>query len=156
VQTNLQKASRFVKTYQNLGKIPEAQISKIRTFNQARDDLRTKLGFDPDTHSLAEHLGWHPRQVVQLQRELRKDLPASSFAFDPAEQLHPRELEAVTLIQYGLSPVERSVYEHTFGMNGKSVLSPGQIASKVGIHPSKVSRIRNKLQDKVHEALQVL
>lgn len=157
VHANLQKVSRFVKSYQNLGKIPEAQISKIREFNQAKETLQNKLGYEPDAHALSEHLGWHPRKVAQLQRELsRRDLPASSFALDPAEHLHPRELEAVQLIQYDLAPHERTVYEYTFGMNGRPVLAPGQIATKTGLHPSKVSRIRKDLQAKVQGALQVL
>lgn len=159
VQTNLQKSSRFVKTYQNLGKIPESQISKIRDFNKAKDHLTNVHGFEPDTRTLSDHLKWPHKRVVQLQKELsRKDLAASGFPQDPADVLTPRELEAIHILQYDnrMSSEERTVYEYTFGMNGKQRLQPGQIAKKTGIHPSKVSRIRGKLKNYVQEAIDVL
>lgn len=158
VTTNLQKSSRFVKTYQNLGKIPEGQISKIREFNLAKETLFNTLGYEPDTKAIAEHLKWPHKRVTQLQRELRDDLPASGFPDDPAESRAPKELEAIRILQYDnrLSSEERAVYEYTFGINGKPRLQPGQIAKKTGLHPSKISRIRNKIKGYVQEASEVL
>lgn len=95
VQTNLQKVSRFVKTYQNFGKIPEGQISQIRPFQAAKEHLYDKLGHEPDTKTLAEHLGWTQRRVIQMQKENRKDLPASGYESDPAELMTPKELEEI-------------------------------------------------------------
>lgn len=159
VQTNLKKSSRFIKTYQNLGKIPESQISKIREFNLAKETLSNQLGYEPDTRTMADHMKWPHKKVVQLQKELsRKDKPVSGWLHDPADVLAPKEIEAVHILQYDnrLSPEERTVYEYTFGMNGKPRLQPGQIAKKTGIHPSKVSRIRGKLKGFVQEAMDVL
>lgn len=156
VQTNLQKASRFIKTYQNIGKIPEGQISQIRHFDAAKDQLYNQLGHEPDSKTLADHLGWSQRRVVQMTKERRKALPASGFESDPAELLTPKELEAIKLMQYDLTPEERTVYEYTFGMNGRPRYQPGQIAKATSIHPSKVSRIRNKLVDKLKEAMDLV
>ena len=158
ITTNLQKSSRFIKTYQNLGKIPEGQISKIREYKQAKETLFNKMGYEPDTEAIAEHLKWPRKRVAQLQKELRKDLSASGFPTDPAEILTPKELEAIRIIQFDnrLSKDERSVYEYTFGINGKAGLQPGQIAKQTGLQPSKVSRIRSKLKDYVQEAMDVL
>lgn len=160
VTTNLQKSSRFMKTYQNYGKIPEGQISKIREFKQAKETLQNIHGFEPDTRTLADHLKWPHKRVVQLQKELaREDLPLSGFTGgDPAEALAPKELEAIHILQYDkrLSPDERTVYEYTFGINGRARLQPGQIAKQTGLHPSKISRIRGKLKGFVQEAIEVL
>lgn len=158
ITTNLQKSSRFVKTYQNIGKIPEGQISKIREFKQAKETLFNIHGFEPDTKTIADFLKWPQKRVAQLQRELRDDLATSGFADDPAESLTPKELEAIRILQYDnrLSSEERSVYEYTFGMNGKPKLQPGQIAKRTGLHPSKISRIRNKIKGYVLEAAEVL
>lgn len=158
ITTNLLKSSRFIKTYQNLGKIPEGQISKITEFKRAKNELFDKYGHEPDTITLADYLKWPKKRVAQLQKELRSDLPSSAFLHDPAESLTPKELEAVRIIQYDkrLSPEERSVYEYTFGMNGRQKLQPGQIAKKTGLHPSKISRIRSKLKDYLQEAVEVL
>lgn len=158
VRTNLQKNSRFIKTYQNLGKIPESQISKIREFNQAKETLTNQFGYEPDTRTMADHLKWPHKRVIQLQKELRKDNPTSGYPHDPAETLTPKELEAVHILQYDtrMSPEERTVYEYTFGMNGKPKLQPGQIAKQTKIHPSKISRIRGKLKTYIQEAMEVL
>ena len=159
VQTNLQKSSRFVKTYQNLGKIPESNIGKIREFKQAKEHLYNTHGYEPDTKMLSEHLKWPQKRVAQIQKELsRQDNAVSNNLHDPAEFLTPKELEATRILQYDtrLSPEERTVYEYTFGMNGKPRLQPGQIAKQTGLHPSKVSRIRSKLTGYVQEAMDVL
>ncbi len=159
VTTNLTKSSRFMKTYQNIGKIPEGQIAKIREFKQAKETLFNIHGFEPDSKTLADHLKWPVKKVSQLQKELRQDLPVSGFSGgDPAEVLPPKELEAIRILQYDnrLSTEERSVYEYTFGMNGKPRLQPGQIAKQTGLHPSKISRIRGKIKGYVQEASEVL
>lgn len=159
VNSHLRKVSRFVKMYQNFGKIPEENISNIREFKKAKEDLSGKFGYEPDTRTLADHLKWPHKRVVQLETELsRKDNPASGYAHDPAEILAPKELEAVHLLQYDtrLSGQERSVYEYTFGVNGKPALAPGAIAKKIGLHPSKVSRIRGKIKSYLNEAREVL
>ena len=159
VQNNLRKTQRYVKTYQNLGHIPEGQISLITPYYQAKSELVAKFGHEPDTDSIADRMGLPTRKVAQLEKELsRKDLPVSGFGEqgDPAQMLTPKELEAFSLIKYDLTPEERTVYEYTFGVDGKPQLKPGEIAKKAKIHPSKVSRIRKKLKDKVYEAMEVL
>jgi DNA-directed RNA polymerase specialized sigma subunit len=157
VTTNLRKGGRYIKNYQNLGHIPEQQIEKIDPYKKAKEELTDRLGHEPDTASIAEFMGEPVRRIQQLEKEMRQDLSASKFEeADPATILAPKELEALTLIQYDLTPEERTVYEYTFGMNGKQMLKPGEIATKANIHASKVSRIRKKLQDKVNEAMEIL
>lgn len=159
VTTNLNKSSRFMKTYQNIGKIPEGQIARISEFKRAKEELANIHGFEPDTKTLADHLKWPHKKVVQLSKELRQDLPVSGFAGgDPAESMAPKELEAIRILQYDnrLSKEERAVYEYTFGLNGKQRLQPGQIAKQTGLHPSKISRIRGKIKGYIQEAADVL
>jgi DNA-directed RNA polymerase specialized sigma subunit len=157
VTNNLRKAGRYIKNYQNIGHIPETQIDKIEPYKKAKMELYDKLGYEPDTATIAEHMGQPLRKIQQLEKENRQDLAASKFnEGDPAEILQPKELEALTLIQYDLTPEQRTVYEYTFGMNGKPMLKPGEIANKTNIHASKVSRIRKMLKDKITEAMDVL
>ena len=157
VTNNLRKGGRFIKNYQNLGRIPENQIDKIEPYKKAKMELYDKLGHEPDTHAIAEHMGVPVRKIHQLEKENRQDLAASIFSEgDPAQVLAPKELEALSLIQYDLTPEQRIVYEHTFGMGGKKMLKPGEIAAQTGIHASKVSRIRKILKDKVLDAMELV
>lgn len=159
IGNNLKKTGRFIKQYQNLGRIPEAQIGRIRKFKQAKETLFSQLGYEPDTRVLADHLGWPHKRVQQLHKELsREDKPVSGWLSDPADLMTPKELEAIHILQYDnrMSGEERSVYEYTFGINGKPKLAPGEIAKRANLHPSKVSRIRNRIKGYVQEAMEVL
>jgi DNA-directed RNA polymerase specialized sigma subunit len=153
---NFLKAGRFIRTYQNVGKIPEGQIKLITPYKQAKNDLIDELGFEPDTRTIAERMGQPTNKIAQLEKEMRKDLAASGFVEDPVAVVQPKELEAFRLVEYDLTPEERTVYEHTFGVNGKPQLRPGEIAVKANLTPTKVSRIRNRLRSKIEEALGVL
>ena len=158
VDWHLKKSSRYMKTYQNLAKMPERNIGAIRKFDEAKFELTQLHGFEPDTHELADHLGWPHRRVAQMSKERRKDLPLSGFMQDPCEVSNPKELEAIHALQYDsrLSHEDRAVYEYTFGMNGKPVLKPGDIAKKTKLHPSKVSRIRNRLKGFTSEIMETI
>ncbi len=162
VHKNLLKGTRYLKKYQNLGKIPEGQIKLITPYKKAYEHLTNLHGFEPDTKTIADHMGEPVKRIAQLQKELRKDNSASGYSRmkmeDPAEIYSPKELEALHMIKYDnrLSTEDRTVYEYTYGLNGRPQLAPGQISKQTGIHPSKVSRIRTKLKGVLQEALEVL
>ena len=160
VTQNLKKASRFVKTYQNLGKIPRDRSPRFARSSRRRSTSMTSWVTSPTPRRWPTILDGRPSSPA-ASREMRRDLPASGFESvgkggDPTELLTPKELEAIKLMQYDLTPEERTVYEYTFGMNGKPRYQPGQIAKTTNIHPSKVSRIRNKLVDKLKEAMDLV
>jgi DNA-binding MarR family transcriptional regulator len=43
------------------------------------------------------------------------------------------------------------VHDYTRGLNGKPQLRPGEIARKLNMSPSKVTRIRNSISKKIEE-----
>jgi len=155
VQNQMMKGRRFINTYQNLGYIPEHRVNRIGEYKVAMSSLQENLGRPPNTTELSEHLSWSPAEVGRMQKEDRSDLAASGFVtaegetYDPASLMPSREREVMKLIQYELSPDEKAVYEYTYGMNGKSQMQPGQIASKMNFSKSKVSRIRNAIAGKI-------
>lgn len=158
VTTRIKGVQRFVRTYQNIGRISERQIDKIKDFNQAKDELRSRLGYEPDTKTLAEHLKWPEKRVADMHKALLGAMPSSSFEgkADPIQHFAPREIEAIHLVQYGLAPQERTVWEYTFGMNGRPMLKPGEISRRAGINLTKVSRIRKKLHREIRSTLNLL
>ena len=58
-------------------------------------------------------------------------------------------MEVIRLMPYSLDNDEKAVFEYTFGLSGKPALKPGEIAKKMKMSPSRVSRIRAKLATKV-------
>jgi len=145
----LKKGKRFIATYQNVGRISETRIYKINQFQTERDLLADKLQRDPSSTEIADHMKWPQKQVVAMESELRKEIPSSKFQGGGMTKLKPsKEAETLRLLQYDLAPQEQTVYEYLLGEGGKPQLKPGQIAKKMNLTPSKVSRIKASIGKK--------
>ncbi|MHA2333765.1 MAG: hypothetical protein ACXAEU_17195 [Candidatus Hodarchaeales archaeon] len=144
----LKQGKRFITSYQNLGRIPETRVYKITEFNNEKDKLADEIGREPSALELADRLKWPMSQVSAMELELRKEVPSSTVAGDLTGTKPSKEAEVMRLLQYDLGNEERIVYEYLIGINGKQQLSPGQIAKKLKMTPSKVSRIKTKIGNK--------
>lgn len=159
VRNQLQKAKRYVATHQNIAYIPEHRVWKIGEFQGAQGELEERFGREPTTDELSEHLKWSPNEVSRMRTELRRDLPTSGFvspeggSIDPYSMMPSREREVLNLIEYELSPQEKLVFDYTYGRHGKPSMQPGQIATKLHFSPSKVSRLRKSIADKMQRHL---
>jgi DNA-directed RNA polymerase specialized sigma subunit len=60
-----------------------------------------------------------------------------------------RESEVLNMIRPELSPEETLVYEYKTGYGGKPQLKSGEIAKKLGVSPSKVTRITQAIGRKM-------
>jgi DNA-directed RNA polymerase specialized sigma subunit len=145
VDNNLRKAQRWVATYQDPTRVQEQRYYKIGEFQGAVSHLDDVKGREPSTRELAEHLGWTEKEVGRMQSELRGSLFSSGFEYDPTTILPSREAEVLRFVRYQLGNEELQVYDYTTGAFGKPQLKPGEIAKKLKMSPSKVSRIRNKI-----------
>ena len=142
VNWQMMKGRRFVTTYSNVGRIPESRAYKVGEFINKRSELSDKLGREPSAHELADRLKWPIKQVNSMQLEVRREVPTSVLAADTVADKPSREAEVLRLIQYELNPEEQLVMEYTYGLNGKTKIRPGQIATKMKMPPSKVSRMK--------------
>lgn len=151
VNWHLKKVQTFVIKHQNIGKIPDQRVNNISEFKAAQTELREELGREPDSLSLAEHLGWSQKEVARMESELRADHIASkSPEVDRLPEIYSsRDREVLRYIHYDLTPDERLVFEYTLGLYGKPQLSAAQIAKTMNISGPKVSRIRKKIDTKL-------
>jgi DNA-directed RNA polymerase specialized sigma subunit len=136
-----------------MGRIPESRAYKVGEFLNTRSELEDDLGREPTAHELADKLKWPVKQVSSMQTEIRKEVPASRLAADTTADKPSREAEVIRLIQYELSPDEQLVMEHTYGLNGKAQLKPGDISTRLGIPASKVSRLKMSIASKMKKYL---
>ena len=150
----LKKLQAFAGKHQNLGRIPEHRLYKIKSFKLAKSSLVEALGVPPDAQTLADELGWSLKEVTRMEKELsQRDLIASkSIVPDTLPEWVVEEGEVRELmryIYYELSPEERSVFEYSTGTHGKPQMTPGEIAKELKISNAKVSRIKKKINDKI-------
>ena len=157
VQKNMSQLQRFVVANQNAGRIQESRAGKNkRIFDESYQYLRETLGRDPTIKELAEEMtlklgkGVTQKQARMYVREQRRDNTVSdeNFTYTPTDT---RML--IKLLPEELTPIENQVLERMFGLNGCREMKPGEIARDLRIDNSRVSRIKNKINEKAQEYL---
>lgn len=157
VTLNLKQADRYVKANQNFARIPENISSKIGKFRSAKVALTEQLGHEPDAHALAHETGFSLREVKRLETNVRKTLieqgGGDKDVFSESKITDNARFEEVKLLIYPeLTPKEKIVYEHLFGMYGKQQLkSTGAIGRKLGWDDSKVSKVKKDIRAKMQK-----
>ena len=153
VTTNLRKAQRWVSQYQDPTRFQENRYYKTGAWDNAVATLDDQLGREPTTREIAEHLGWSEAEAGRMESEKRKTLFSTGFeGYDPTSIMPSRDAEKLRLIRYELlDPDMLQVFDYTVGTNGKPQLRPGEIAKKLNMSPSKVTRIRKAIAKKLGE-----
>jgi DNA-directed RNA polymerase specialized sigma subunit len=145
----LDKAKRFIVENQNIGRIPENRVYKIKAYTTARDELSDDLGRVPSVSEVAERLGWSEAESQRMDAELRNDLMTQGFEDDPYSITPSKSEEVLRLFKYELAGDERDVYEHLTGFGKKQLTSTSEIAKQLGMPDYRVSRLKNSIQKKL-------
>lgn len=160
VNYRVQKAKRYMVQQQNLARIPEAQAYQIGNLHRAQDTLTEELGRTPTSAEIAAHMSQAsgkkvtPKQVTTIQQAQRKDISSSVWDSDPTTasrftQHTQREQEILPFVRMTLDPQEQLVFDHVYGHAGTPVItSTGQLAQRLGMSPSQVSRLKTSIATK--------
>ena len=152
VYTHLKRLSRYVGDLQNTGKIPENRRLNIYKFRQASNLLEETLGREPSIQEVASELRWPMEEVERMENELRGTTLSSVFEGELYSSDKTHKLNRIVKnIYYELTPEEQVVYEHLLGIGGKKKLNETQIAHKLHMSPTKISRIKKKIGNKIQE-----
>lgn len=150
VQHRIKKALRFVVKHQNIAYIPETRAYKIGDLQRAVNNLTDDLGRPPTPQELADHSGMTMKTVKQLQKEMIRDVPSSSLESDPFPRMGSREREVLALLPSVLTPQEKQVFDLVYHPNSSMrVTSTTQLAQKLNLNPSQVSRLKTGIINKV-------
>lgn len=149
----LDKAKRFIVENQNVGRIPENRVYRIKEFTSAREDLHEDLGRPPTVKEMADKLGWSNAEAERMDSELRSDFLTQGFEEDPYALTPSKSEEVLRLFKYELTGNEREVYEYLTGMGKPQTTSTGAIAKKLKMPDYKVSRLKSAIQKKLKRYL---
>ena len=149
----LDKAKRFIVENQNVGRIPENRVYRIKEYTSARDEMLEDLGRPPTVKELAEHLGWSLAESERMDSELRSDFLTQGFEEDPYALTPSKSEEVLRLFKYELTGNEREVYEYLTGLGKPQITSTGAIAKKLKMPDYKVSRLKAAIQKKLKRYL---
>lgn len=145
----LNKGKRWIAENQNIGRIPENRVYKIRKYQNAVNNLTEDLGREPKPSEIAEELGWDEKEVDRMDSELRADLISQGFEEDPFALTPSKTEEVLKLFKYELEGDQRAVYEHLTGYGRPQLKSTGAIAKELGLKDYQVSRIKNQIESKL-------
>lgn len=153
IESYLDKPKRMMYKYQNVARIPETRAIKIGTFNRAKEQLAQKLGREPSDIELADDLAWDLKEVGVMNMSLRKDIISGQFQDNPAD--NSREQTVYHFIAQNLTPVEFNVWKHMSGYNNAEMLSGNDIAKKMKVSPSQVTKIKNRIGEKIEKYISI-
>jgi len=148
VISRLRKGRRFVYSTQNIGRIPEHKILKIREYMDGVHGLKRLYGERPSTEEVAKFIGWKVKDVRRMEKELRADIPASAFAADPGVLTPSAGLEALKTIRAELTPGEKRVLDALLrkqDIRGRSK----QVADELGVSEAYVSKTKKRIEQKL-------
>lgn len=149
VANRMPKVFRYVAKRQNIGTIPEHRVMRISTFKKAKEELFEKLGREPTPIELADNLKWSPQEVGRMESEMRKDLGHSISFQDMAHVDFNRNMETINFSYYSMTPQEQIVFDYSVGAHGKQRIKATEIAKKLGVSVSQVSKIRKRMVDRI-------
>lgn len=165
VTVKLKRGQRYVDSNKNATYSPENITQHIGAYNALKAELHEKIGFEPDAHAIHDHLlefghakdsfaRLSLKDIKRLEKEQRRNLIASTKDTDETAgipNMSSRAEEVKLLIIPELTPDERIVHEYSFGLNGKQQLKPGDIAKKLKMDGSKVSKLRTSILKKMQK-----
>ena len=172
--SKMRKLTRIVRESKSPIKIPERTIYDIAALKEAEADLLEKNGGrEPDVQQLADYMGVPIDKIEKIRNKMVKQLSESSYftnSINSEESDAPDSLDSLKSDQnqsaylkealnyaYNSSDYrEKKILEWTCGYGGAKILTPKQIADKLGISESQVSRLTAKLALKVSKNLNAL
>ena len=149
----LRGLNRYVESNKRIDRVPENKRLRFGRLQAAESLLRTERGREATVYELADHLGWQPKHVQEIQTAgSQRSLAASGLQGVTAKNTveEARLKEAAAMKYFGWSPEEQIIYDHLMGTHGKKAITHiDQISKQTGISASKVYRIRNKLANEL-------
>ena len=155
VTNYLQKLSRFVTSYQNVGHIPEPRALMIGKYQTIYANLEADKGREPTLAELADAMHVNINEVERLQTELRKDLSTSIIAEDEDSSgfyqyvspmsYDPKVKEAVEFVYFDSDPIDKKILEYTLGLYGNPKKTGKEIGMLLNIGENDLKLRRAKL-----------
>ncbi len=149
VASRLPKLSRVTYSTMNTARLSETKNLLFHTYHTAGNELRDKHGREPTNDELADHLGWSPKKLEQFQRQSqRKEFVESEDHPD----VDDAEDHLVDYIYHDLTPLQKSIFEHSTGYQGKQKLAGEALRKKLNITQGQLSYQKTLIVQAVNRA----
>lgn len=137
---------RYVAKNQNISYIPEVRVRQIGTYKFTLQELREKLGRQPNASEVADSMGVDIGEITRLQKELRHQDITGLEDFEGYFISPSKKLNALYYVYNDLGPKQKLVFEHLTGLTGKEKLGTSSaIARQINEPVKKVRTMRTEI-----------
>lgn len=159
LESHLKGLHRYAHSNKNVLHFPENKMLKIKKYQSVSDLLSQQYGRQPSDWQMSDALGWSIPEVKEFRSKLsQRELASSGLdnvvgTQQQSEMVQSRQIEKAEFLYYGLTPIEKLVYDYAKGEHGKTKLKTDlDIARVTRLSPSKVNRIRKNLAKQIQES----
>lgn len=149
-QSQLQSLQRFRRENAGPLKVPDRLALDAWAIEKARRSLEDELGQEPDVKQLADRAKLSVKRITAVNRATRP-VAAESQMHDAGLEMADYLGEALEYVYDESDPIDRKIIEMSTGYGGAQMLQKNQIAAKLGVSSSQITRrterIARKLQD---------
>lgn len=154
--SHLQGLSRISGKADQIIQVPERRVLQFNQLQAATRDLEDAFGREPTDIELADYLGVPTRKLTDIRKaslpmtpgKAKNDETGVSADLAVTRPGESRFGDAWQQLVYDdLATTDKLVMEHSLGLNGKPVLTTGEIARKVGLTAGAVSQRKAKIQE---------
>ena len=160
VSSQLKQLTRDVRQQRNPLNIPERKLIEAAQLHRAEQEFFDIHDREPDVLELAEATGIPVKKIHKIRAATSTNAVTEGQFFAGAEDGDVGEFagetpdylgEALEYVYVDSDYRDRKILEHTSGYGGATILTPGEIALKLNISESQVSRRLARLALKIQE-----
>lgn len=152
----LQGLKRVSRQQGSVMKVPERVSLDRYNLENAHQELVHELGRDPNDAELADRTGFSHKRMKHVRTYNPAVAEGTLEASNPEQMVFggtgsPRSTMWHQIVYDDLSPMDKLIFEHTMGHNGKKILANHQIADKIRRSPGLVSQRKKYIQEQLNK-----
>jgi len=149
-QSQLQSMQRFKREQQGPVKVADRASIDAWTIERTTRELQDELGFEPDVKTLADRSGMSVKRIASVRKSTRP-IASSDQMFNEGDELTDFLGEALEYVYTDADPVDRKIIEMLTGYGGVPMLQKKDIALRLGVSASQVTRRSDAIGRKLQE-----
>ena len=149
-QSQLQSMQRFKRENQGPIKIPDRAAVDAWSIERTRRELEDEMGFEPDVKQIADRSGISVKRMAAVAK-ITRPVAAQSQMYEEGSELPDYLGEALEYVYDGSDRVDRKIIEMTTGYGGTPILNKKDIALRLGISASQVTRRADRIGAQLQE-----
>jgi DNA-directed RNA polymerase specialized sigma subunit len=169
--SNLKKLTRIIRDYRSPVKIPENTFYELQDLKESEMELEDILGREPTVQEVADHMKIPIEKIEKLKNQRLKQVSENQYFNSESGDTNDDNVstlsetngempnyvrEALAYTYASLDTREKKILEWSTGFGGAKLLPPSEIAKRLGISQSQVSRLTAKIAVSVEENLKAL